>query len=162
MVSGQLRTGANDLAAIEQRHFRDIIGDQAIPPLDQLQHGFALADAALATNKHPDPVDVHHAALDGRARRKKQIQFYRGQVHESHSHHRRVKNRNTNLVGDCLEFPVYPQVSSENDAGNLIRAKLPIALDAFLHRKRLEVIGLSVADHLDALEGDIFREAGQR
>src|SRR5581483_4270337 len=161
VVAGQLRAGADDLAAIDQGHLGDVVGHEAVAALDQGEHAFAFADAALAADDNADAEDVHHAAHLGAMRGEHHFKRQRGEIDELHGDERALEDGDVCLLGDFQHQPVRVLVPAVDDAGDFVGAKSGVAALAFLGREGCQVKGRGVADDLHALVGEITGEAGE-
>src|SRR4029077_10419574 len=83
---------ADQLSALDRANFGDVIADQAIASFDQREHALTLADAAGSANQGADTLNIHHASIFLRGRRKIKFQGDRRSVDKFHGDHMSAKD----------------------------------------------------------------------
>src|SRR6267154_6865075 len=99
VVAGNLRAGADNLPAIHQSDFGDIISDQAITSFDQRQHALTLPDTALAPQDYSHTKNIHHAPHLGPTWSKHHLERQSGQIEKLHRDQWRTKDGYQGLFG---------------------------------------------------------------
>jgi hypothetical protein len=140
----------------------DVVGDQAVPALDEIERRLALSDTGFAEEQDSHPVDVDENAVERGRRRELVFQDPRDRL----DHHRRRLGRDEErdaaraALPDELLRDLLALGHDERRDGQ--RADHADALAAQVERHRVEVIELALAEHLDPARLDEREKTRER
>src|ERR1019366_9101178 len=157
--TGKVRRRADEFPPLQGANFGHVVGDQAMAPLHQGEHALALADAAGAAHQHADAENVDHAAVLAGGRGEIELQTNRRHVHEAHGRQGRFENRDVLLLRLLQHHARRVDVAGKNQARNAVLEEFAQTLAAEGLRQRFQILGLTAADDLHALECERTVEA---
>ena len=158
---GDIRRGSDQRIVADLADLHHVVGNQAVPPLDQLQGRLRLTDAALARDQDALAVYVHQHAMDGNARRQPDVQPADGLSHKGGGRFLGHQDGNLLFNGDLTEERIRLQLPAVYQTGHGIGKKLVIDLQLPFLRHGFHIRVFHEADDLQARGLMVFKIAGK-
>jgi len=159
-VSGQRRLHAARGGECPEQRAQP--ADQAVPAFDQPEYAFALSHAARSADQSPDPHDIDHASMLGGGWGKIHFQTNRRSVDKPHRHHRGAKDGDFELSRGIREGLGNSEMAGNDDAGDMLLAKLQTAGLLLGFRQALQIASLGIAKDLNTFSRKIGKKSGKR
>ena len=148
---------------LRPRRLRDdeIVGHEAVPALDEIQHALGLADAALADEQQPDAEYVGERPVQVGRRREFVFEPRLEAVVELVGLEVRANERDARCRGEVEQIRTRLLPFRDEHARNREGEELAQVLLADRRVHRLEIRDLGLAEHLQSLRGKPRRVAGE-
>ena len=137
-------------------HDHHVVGDEAVPAIDEVERAFALADAAVAEEKHADAIDVEEAGVQRDFRRHRLFEKVRRSSDGDRGERRGREERDGALLALLFELIEWRDALRDYETRHVERGDIAHALLAKPRRKTLQIFRLRLADDLDAPRLDVL------
>ncbi len=138
ITAGEVFGGGGEFTA-DLFEVYDVVRDEGSSFFEESDGGFTFSRSARPHDENADATVVDHAAMKKGARGELFLELYGGGIEDRHGGARGVDDGDVSVPGDGAQVWAELVIAGDNDAGEILLAKLREALDAEIIAKFFEV-----------------------